>query len=171
MPVISGFTTAASVTIMSKQLRYILGLDITEIDTYWPGLSSTYAELIFNISTIKWPDMTLGISCIFLLLVLKYFPAYIKLKSKPIKLVLWYLSISRNALIVIMSMTLAYIFDGKKPFVLTGHITNGLPKWTLNIQWNFIETLGPALFTLPLITIIGHMAIAKSFSKALLNTL
>ena len=73
MPVISGFTSAASFTIISKQIRHLLGLNITLAATpKWPGLTSTYVEMALNGPTsIRYADATLGFTCIFALVALK----------------------------------------------------------------------------------------------------
>lgn len=72
MPVISGFSTAASFTIISKQIPNLIGINTTlAAAPHWPGLTPTYVELALNWPTIKWTDSTLGLSCIFILLALK----------------------------------------------------------------------------------------------------
>ena len=79
MPVISGFTTAASFTIISKQIRNLIGINVTVAAApHWPGLIPTYVELALNGSTIRWTDTTLSLSCIFILLALKVRPIYLK---------------------------------------------------------------------------------------------
>lgn len=89
-----------------------------------------------------------------------------------------YLSISRNAIVVIIGIGIAYIFyiNGSEPFRLTGDIKEGLPPFGLppfstehnGKQYNFAEmfrALGLSLVTIPLVSILESVAIAKAFSK------
>ena len=83
----------------------------------------------------------------------------------------WYLSTSRNALVVILAMILAYGVSGEdEPFVLTGEIEPGLPQLSLPMYGlhedplSILIDLGSLCITLPLVTILGHVAIAKSLS-------
>ncbi len=70
IPVISGFTSAASITIMSNQLKSLLGLDVIVKSTL-PAILKTYEELYGNASSIRWQDSLLGISCIMVLIAMK----------------------------------------------------------------------------------------------------
>ena len=69
-PVISGFTSAASVTIAVSQLKNLLGLQVQR-PSKLPAILKTAEEIFESISTIKWRDSLLGFSCIFLLLIMK----------------------------------------------------------------------------------------------------
>jgi sodium-independent sulfate anion transporter 11 len=50
------------------------------------------------------------------------------IRQKRIKKSLWFLSISRNAIIVLISAVLAYYFEtvGPSPFILSGMLKQGL---------------------------------------------
>ena len=79
---------------------------------------------------------------------------------------------------VILCAVASYIFEnrGGAPFVLTGHIDSGLPSvdppsFSRNVG-NQTETfvdmcknLGTGIIIVPLISIIGNVAIAKAFCK------
>jgi MFS superfamily sulfate permease-like transporter len=69
-PVISGFTSAASVTIAVSQMKNLLGLQVRQ-KSHLPAILKNLDELFNNISTIKWRDTLLGLSCIFTLLFMK----------------------------------------------------------------------------------------------------
>lgn len=90
------------------------------------------------------------------------------------KKAIWYLSIGRNALVVLICSAIAYTlsvsgFDSL--FHLTGEIKTGLPNATLpnyGLGDDFLTIvldLESILFTLPLIAVVGQIAIAKSFCK------
>ena len=83
---------------------------------------------------------------------------------------LWYLSSSRNALVVLLASLIAYGVDNDQPFTLTGEVQAGLPQLSLpmyKLQEDFLSSLidlGSLCFTLPLVAILGHVAVAKSLS-------
>lgn len=90
-----------------------------------------------------------------------------------------YLSLARNALVVIIGMTLAYFLtvDGVSPFLLTGNITSGFPPvqpppFTTIVGdeilsfGDMLRVFGGNLFALPLISILGLISVAKSFCKS-----
>lgn len=141
------------------------------------GSSSEFVEAWVNVfehyDEIKLSDSLLGLSSLALLLgmknlnKIKTFPSFFK-----------YLSISRNAIAVIMGIVVAYIFyiNGQEPFNLTGEIKQGLPPFgpppfSTEFEgktYNFIDmfkALGLSLITIPLVSILESVAIAKAFSK------
>lgn len=80
---------------------------------------------------------------------------------------------------MILCATVSYVYEnrGGAPFVLTGHIDAGLPPVTFppfsrsvgNQTETFVEmckNLGTGILIVPLISIIGNVAIAKAFSES-----
>ncbi|XP_070163166.1 sodium-independent sulfate anion transporter isoform X2 [Polyergus mexicanus] len=175
MPVISGFTSAASVIIACSQLKNLLGLDIDGenfVEIWW--------ELINHITDIKIPDFILSCCCILTLLILKYLKD-IKFANTILMRFLWMIGTARNALVVILCAVTSYIFelyDGA-PFILTGHIDAGLPNvepppFSRTIGQNQTESFIDmaknfkfGILVIPLISIIGNVAIAKAFSRGM----
>lgn len=191
-PVSVGFTSAAAIIIATTQVKDILGLSFPggKFLQVWTGMYEHIGE------TRLW-DSVLGFSCIVVLLLLR--------KVKDIKVsgatdteqgagneagatpsrarrslahALWFLSTTRNILVVLVCAALAYYFDtqGKAPFVLTGEVKPGLPEFTLppfsatvgNHTYTFSEmasTLGSAIFVVPLLSILENIALAKVFSE------
>lgn len=141
------------------------------------GSSNEFIEAWKNVfehlDEIRYTDTILGLLSFSLLMILK----------KPTFLSRWpvfskYLSISRNAIIVIIGIIVAYAFhlNGQEPFRLTGEIAKGLPELKLppfqtkfnGQEYTFMDmfnALGLSLVTLPLVSILESVAIAKSFSK------
>lgn len=91
---------------------------------------------------------------------------------------IWLISTARNAIIVVVCSTIAYKMDsaGGSPFVLTGPVRSGLPTFGLppfttimnNRTLNFMEMcseLGPAIVLVPIIGVLGNVAIAKAFAN------
>lgn len=169
MPTITGFISAATITIGSGQVKSLLGIK--------SGSSSEFIDswenVFHNFGEIRPGDTTLGLFSLLILMLLK--------RSNQIKkwpMFFKYLAISRNALIVIFGIILAYILsvNGSEPFLLIGDIQSGLPEFSLPpFSTNFngedytfsdmVRALGPALLTIPLVSILESVAIAKAFSK------
>ncbi|XP_059614628.1 sodium-independent sulfate anion transporter-like [Phlebotomus argentipes] len=168
IPVTVGFCTAAALTIASAQIKSLLGL---------PGRGNEFIEswksVIENIHEIQLWDTILGVSSIILLLSLK------KTQSIPKwKVFFKYVSISRNAIIVILGTLLAFLmqqFTGNVPFALTGSVAAGFPPFvpppftttvgnsTLNFQ-EMIAELGTSIISIPVISVLEIVAVAKAFS-------
>lgn len=101
---------------------------------------------------------------------------------------LWYLSISRNALIVLITSCVAYRWsqatDGDSggdasspvPFKLSGHVEPGVPhfEWPpfqfehRNETVTFVQMctdLGSGIVVVPLVAVLANVAIAKAFCE------
>jgi sodium-independent sulfate anion transporter 11 len=165
-PTIIAFTTSATITIASGQVKPLLGIK--------SGSSNEFIEAWMNIfehlDEIKFEDTIFGIISIALLLILKK-PTWI---AKKFPIFAKYLSISRNAIIVIIGIVTAYIFhiNNLKPFNLTGEIEKGLPSFKFpptsteldDKEYQFMDmvrALGLSLITLPLVSILESIGIAK----------
>lgn len=93
------------------------------------------------------------------------------------KKVLWYVSISRNALIVLITSCVAYRWtDGAVPFKLSGKVEPGVPQFELppfqfqhgNETVTFVQIcsdLGSGIVVVPLVAVLANVAIAKAFCK------
>ncbi|CAK1596661.1 unnamed protein product [Parnassius mnemosyne] len=191
-PVSVGFTSAAAIIIATTQVKDILGLSFPggKFLQVWTGLYKHIGE------TRLW-DTVLGVSCIVVLLLLRKVKDIkvgltektggvntedMSVKGSRIRSIvaqtLWFLSTTRNILVVLVCAGLAYYFDTKKqtPFVLTGEVKPGLPQLSLppfsatvgNHTYTFMEmasTLGSAIFVVPLLSILENIALAKVFSE------
>lgn len=102
----------------------------------------------------------------------------VKISNEVFKKFLWLMGTGRNALVVIVCALVSYIYEtrGGAPFILTGHIDAGLPAIKLtsfsrtvgNHTETFFDmcgTFGTGILIVPLISIIGNVAIAKAFCK------
>ncbi len=63
---IAGFTTAAAVTIVTSQMKSLLGLTFNS-----DGFVDTWAEIFEHIEETRIWDSIMGFSCIILLLILR----------------------------------------------------------------------------------------------------
>ncbi|XP_076752208.1 sodium-independent sulfate anion transporter [Xylocopa sonorina] len=172
VPVVTGFTSAASLIIACSQIKGLLGLQ-----THGESFIEIWRELVNNINQTRIPDLILSCCCILILLTLKKLKD-VKVSSQILAKSFWFLATSRNALLVVLCAVASYIYEnqGGIPFLLTGHIEAGLPKlapppFSINTG-NHTETfldmcknLGTGIVVVPLISIIGNVAIAKAFSR------
>lgn len=168
-PTITAFISAATLIIGSGQVKPLLGIT--------SGSSSEFVDAWINVfkhyDEIRMSDTVLGLFSLAVLLGMKKL-SKVKTWPKFCK----YLSISRNAIVVIMGIVIAYIFhvNGSEPFRLTGTIKEGLPTFQPppfstefeGKSYNFADmfrALGLSLITIPLVSILESVAIAKAFSK------
>ncbi|XP_029178689.1 sodium-independent sulfate anion transporter-like [Nylanderia fulva] len=171
LPVITGFTSGAAINIASSQFKSLLGI---------AGRSESFLDsliMIFkNLYQIRYQDTLLGIGTIAILVLLKNIPG--RRTGNILQKMGWLLALSRNALVVIIGTVMAYIFyiNKQNPFQLTGAIGQGLPPFASppfsttfqNRTYNFLEmttAMGTTLFTIPILSTIEHIAIAKAFAK------
>ncbi|XP_011265430.1 sodium-independent sulfate anion transporter [Camponotus floridanus] len=175
IPVISGFTSAASLIIACSQIKNLLGLNI-----HGENFVEIWRQLINHITDTKIPDLILSCCCIVILLILKHLKDK-NVANTTLKRFLWVIGTARNALVVILCAVTSYIFemhDGA-PFILTGHIHAGLPSidpppFSRTIGQNQTESFidmaknfNFGILVIPLLSIIGNVAIAKAFSRGM----
>uniref|UniRef100_A0A182PSS0 STAS domain-containing protein n=1 Tax=Anopheles epiroticus TaxID=199890 RepID=A0A182PSS0_9DIPT len=172
MPVITGFITAAAITIISSQLKSLMGISSSGKSS---GFVDTWVNLYENIGETQLWDSVLGFSSLFILILL----TLIKGRGKGRwKIFSKYLCLLRNAMIVLSGGLIAYICStqDKYPFRLTGKVASGLPP--LNPppfetdhegkHYDFIDmirTLGSSIISVPLISILEIVSIGKAFSR------
>lgn len=102
----------------------------------------------------------------------------IKVSNGILRKLIWFVGTGRNALVVILCAVASYVFEnhGEVPFALTGNIDAGLPtiappSFSITVgnrTETFVEickNLGSGIVIVPLISIIGNVAIAKAFCK------
>ncbi|XP_049853757.1 sodium-independent sulfate anion transporter-like [Schistocerca gregaria] len=173
IPVTVGFTSATSVIIACSQLKGLLGLKFKA-----SGFIPTVKAVAMHIHETRLWDTVLGFTCIVILLGMR------KLKDvKPgpawANRSMWLLSTARNALVVLLCSALAYMLvsdDGTAPFLLTGTVRSGLPNFGFppfsttigNTTYSFGEMcgqLGSSIFLVPVIGVLGNVAIAKAFAS------
>lgn len=100
-------------------------------------------------------------------------------KQHTISKILWLISTARNAIVVILCATIAYCYEtfgNGSPVILTGTVKPGLPSVDLppfstsinnrTIEFNEMFTdLGSSIILVPIIAVLGNVAIAKAFGK------
>ncbi|CAH0718789.1 unnamed protein product, partial [Brenthis ino] len=174
IPVISGFTTAAALQIASAQFISLFGLN---------GSSGNYfAESVYNftknISTFRIRDATLGFTTIIILVLLKRLGQGCSRTDGFVKKMRWFISLARNAVVVIIGIAIAYIIKittDTEPLKIIGEISSGLPKFQpppfntfagneTHTFTDMLQNLGPQAIAIPLVAILELVAIAKAFA-------
>ncbi|CAH1180338.1 unnamed protein product [Phaedon cochleariae] len=182
IPVTVGFTSATSVVIATSQLKSLLGLKIKSSD-----FLDTMTKVISNIHQTRVNDLILGVSCIASLMLLRKLKdvRVHKKDSKPskqqdtLKYILWLISTSRNAIVVVLCSLIAFYYERNglgSPFLLTGNVKSGVPEFKLppfETQLNnrtvllgeMVSDLGSSIALVPIIAVLGNVAIAKAFAS------
>ncbi|XP_034660413.1 sodium-independent sulfate anion transporter [Drosophila subobscura] len=172
VPVTTGFTMAAAITIASGQINNLFG--ITGSST---GFLDSWIHFFGHIKQTRLNDALLGCCTLVLLLLMR------KIKDLPCgnPSLLKYLSLSRNAVAVFVGILLCYLLSlGSEslPFLVSGSITSGLPPFQVPpfqsqdpatgepISFGgMVSNLGSSLVSIPLLSILESVAVAKAFSK------
>lgn len=166
---IAGFMNGATITIASGQLKRLLGIKSGKSNEFiesWQTIYEHYDEITLY-------DSLLGVGS----MVLLFGIAYLSQKYKS-SMLLRYLSISRNGIIVFGGILIAYLFyiNDLRPFALNGEVASGLPSISLppfstvheGKDYDFfgmVRALGFSIISVPMVSIIEAVAIAKSFNK------
>ncbi|XP_049854720.1 sodium-independent sulfate anion transporter [Schistocerca gregaria] len=180
-PVMSGFTSATSVIIIVAQIKGIMGVRFKS-----QNFIDNLRQLYLHLPQTNPYDCLVGISCIVFLLLLrklkdvKVGPDNVEHQTpsqRRIRKLLWFISISRNAITVLICSFVAYGLSahGLTPFRLSRKVAPGLPPFGLppfstvynNQTIGFVEMckeLGSATIFVPVVAVLANVAIAKAFS-------
>ncbi|KAJ8667345.1 hypothetical protein QAD02_009007 [Eretmocerus hayati] len=178
IPVTVGFTSATSVIIIASQLKGLLGLRISP-----SGFMDTLRHVFAHIHETNPWDTGMSVTCIVVLLLFRRLKdvQLCREGEKPtdrqrfLSKALWLISTARNAIVVIVCSCIAYNMQNP-PFALTGPVRPGLPRISLppfsttveNRTLSFMEMcaeLGPSIVLVPIIGVLGNVAIAKAFTS------
>lgn len=136
VPVISGFTSAAAITISMGQLKNLVGVEHTPRDFF-----GNLIRLFKNIKDWNWYDFLYGVLCIVIILLMRKLTKLEYNKSMSFTRIicyklLWFCGTARNALIVIVSGIIMRILEFKENnvFNVISDIQPGLPGLSVRIQ-------------------------------------
>ncbi|CAG9767317.1 unnamed protein product [Ceutorhynchus assimilis] len=182
VPVISGFTTAAALSIACSQLKPLFGLKGSA-----GSFLKAWEELFEHIGQIRKWDAVLGFVSMALLFGFREIKVFGSLKHKPewsrkrnmIGKCIFFISLAGNAMAVIGGTSIAYVADksyNATPFLLTGSVARGLPNFTLppfSTTWNgtyfsfqdMLSQYGTLIVFCPMVAFLEHIAIVKAFTK------
>ena len=158
LPVLTGFISAAALTIISGQVAAIFGE--TNIGS---GVANQIHDIFGKLGTTKPITFAIGISGIVLLVIMQFLGKKYGKKNK----VLWIMAIGRNAIVIILFTAISYMLnkDLTKPlFDLTGAIPSGLvaPKAPDLTLVGKVFSKSVSVF---IAAALEHIAIAKSFGR------
>lgn len=171
-PVTSGFTTATSIIVIMSQVKGILGVRFKG-DT----VKDILEKLIEHFHERRSGDMILGLSAIALILFMR------ELRNVPVKgnlkKVLWFISLSRNTSVVLLSMFITYLFESSgspMPYLTSETAKTGLPSLrfppfgytsgntTVTLPEMLYE-IRSAIFIIPLVSVLANVSIAKTYAN------
>nr|XP_018913369.1 PREDICTED: sodium-independent sulfate anion transporter-like [Bemisia tabaci] len=181
-PVSVGFTSAAAIIIATSQVKDLLGLHFTA-----GKFLDVWDQIRIHIGETSPADASLGIICLIVLFTLRKIKEF-KIcganenpttGQKYLANILWFISTSRNIIVVLFCSVMAFIFvqkNGSAPFALSSPVKKGLPTLQLppfstqvgNRTYNFLDmtsSLGSAILVLPLLSILENISLAKVFSE------
>uniref|UniRef100_A0A1A9V6D1 Uncharacterized protein n=1 Tax=Glossina austeni TaxID=7395 RepID=A0A1A9V6D1_GLOAU len=185
-PVSSGFTSAVSLIILTSQIKNILG-----ITARGATFVEIWTQIFNNIGEARSADSILGITCIVILLIMRFFTSFRIGPEEPllrsrtqnvVNKIIWVVSTSRNAILVIGCCIMGMILrdDEGTPFKVIGYIPQGLPSFALppiHINGNdtftgkeetfveMVKSMGSGLIVIPLISLMENIAICKAFGN------
>ncbi|XP_019767389.2 sodium-independent sulfate anion transporter isoform X1 [Dendroctonus ponderosae] len=183
-PVVSAFTSAGAITIASSQIKSLFGLNYKA-----ESFINVWKQFFLHITGIQLWDTLLGLSCILILLLLRMVSKYgeaptknNRMSNKPSKSkqCIWYASVGRNAMVVVFSALMAFVFKFHKqtPFTLTSKVPSGFPNFSVPLQpieanngtngttiSQMVAQLGYGIGVIPFVAILANVGIAKSFAN------
>lgn len=182
VPVISGFTTAAALSIASSQLKSLLGISgsANQFLDAWKAFFKNIKE------TSLW-DSVLGFVSVIVLFGFREIRRWGSMTDKPewsrkrnvIGRFIFLLSLAGNALVVIAGATVGYVAEryyNATPVTLTGEVEGGWPPlgWppfgttyngTVFTFTDMLSNYGTSIAFVPLVAFLEHIAIVKAFTK------
>ena len=159
LPVLSGYVSAAAITIVLQQLKGLFGEGKTGNDT--AGVIREFFQLLPN---TNWRAFLIGISCIAILLALQFVGQKWGKKYRA----LWYLSIARNALALILFTLISWGVNKSRhgdPLFGISKVTGTgiIPPKQLNSSL-LLKVAGRSVAVF-VAAALEHLAIGKAFAR------
>ncbi|KAH8295117.1 hypothetical protein KR018_007264 [Drosophila ironensis] len=173
-PVTKAFTSGTALIVVFAQIKNLLGVRLKG----FPSIGDFFTN-------IHPSDAAMGISCMIMLLSLRML-SQVKFKqdtevTRRLKKILWYISISRNALVVFFTGLLVFIWVKKSsmeavPFALSSKVASAMPTIKLPpfafeyqnrtyVFTDILHELGSGIVVVPIVAVLANVAIAKAFVK------
>ncbi|KAJ9082020.1 hypothetical protein DSO57_1008697 [Entomophthora muscae] len=159
-PMIMGFTTGAACTIMTSQLRALLGIpNINTTEPTWIVLR----DIFQNLPLLSAPDAYFGLATLLFLFAVPFVAGRLQHRAAA------YVAIAVNAITVVLFTVISLIIHKAEPlFVIriVGEVPSGfgyvgLPGLSGQL-WRDMLPYAPGLF---LVAILEHAAVCKNFSS------
>lgn len=154
---LSGFATGASLTILTSQIKYFLGLHLPRVQG-WGSLIKTWVNLFKNLGHTNLCDLITSIICLLVLVPAKELNDRFKAKLKaPIPFELF----------VVIAATLASYFGRFEETYgssVSGHIPTGfMPPQLPN--WSFIPNIAVDAFSIAIVGFAITVSLSEMFAK------
>lgn len=144
-PVVSGFTSAAALIIAFSQVKNIFGIQFANSNQ----IQKVLKGLFLNIQNTNPTTLILGLSCISVLVILKFISKKI---PGPIVIILIFTPIAGH-----YGLNVSHNLD------IVGTVPSGFPPITFDwIRWMDFTKLAPLALTIALISYMQSISIAKS---------
>ena len=146
-PIINGFVSALAIIIGFGQLKYLLGISLSQTSL----IQNILIDIYNNINQINLPTLYLGLSSILIILFVK--------KYKP-KFPIYFI-------ILILGTFISYIFNLNKTGIdVVGNIPKGLPEFKIPLlNYDIIIDLFTIGITLAILGYIHAISIAKKIEE------
>lgn len=146
-PVITGFTSAASIIVIINQMKDIFGLSIPRYDL----LSDTVIHIVDNISSIHIPTLLISLITFTFIILMK------RISKK----------IPYGLIVVAVGIGLSYLLDFDKiGIAIIGTVPSGLPAFSSpNISVDALISLIPTIILVTIIGVIEAVGIAKAIGS------
>ncbi|TLP75443.1 SulP family inorganic anion transporter [Maribacter sp. ACAM166] len=143
-PVISGFTSAAAIIIVSSQLKHLLGISVEGSTKIY----QTVPNIFFKLGEINWFDFGIGLVGIGVLIGFKK----------------WNKKIPGILIIVVVGILAAYLFQMENYGIkLVGDVPKGLPTMVIpTLNLNDVQQLWPIAVALALVGYLEAISIGKA---------
>ncbi|XP_065828995.1 sodium-independent sulfate anion transporter-like [Oscarella lobularis] len=185
LPVVSGFTSAAAITIATGQIKHLLGIQPPSGKKIPRNFLPCIEKSIEYIKHSHVWDIVMGFSCILLVLFLRFLKSHVQKwdkdnnHSKPppshkqlvARKFLWAITTGRNAVVVLVAGLIAYAvcsveWNCWNKMELVRNIDGGLPSVIVpNITLTTLEDLDAALAVIPLMGFLEAISIAQAFAR------
>lgn len=177
VPVISGFTSAAALTIALGQVKHLLGISAGR------SVVDAIRDIFLHLKYTNGWDFLLGMCCIALVLSLKLVKTFadkaadkrkgrLKWPVLAVYKVIWLICTARNAVVVCLAgitgflLTLDPRWADVSPITLINSSHSAMPSLHLpNPTPQICSTLGIGIIMAPLISFLESIAIAKAFAR------
>ncbi len=162
-PVLTGYITAAAITILGSQIPQILGIYIPREQ----GTLSVFLSIFENIKDLNIATLIIGIASMGLLIYSKRnFRNHLKSLKLPRKL---YVVIPKSMplIIVVLSIFSTWKFNlsSEHQVKIVGSLPTGLPRFSLpSVPWDRIGDLIPIAFTISLLSFLESISIGKTLA-------
>lgn len=190
-PVISGFCSAAAITIATGQIHHLFGIKAQR-----PFVSDVH-DIFANLHTSHWPDVLMSVFCIGLTIFFGKLKSRMqKIKSKTTsQKVFWFIGACGNFMVILIATIIGFIVykadhtnlnkitnsstnssisicmrdghDGKDCLTLTGIISPNFPQPMIpnHFESNDIGLLAGGTIIVALLGYLESIAIAKAFAR------